>query len=230
MTFGKKNKIDTRIKLGTTELPRVETVKFLGMWLDQNLTWDKHLSSLKSKIKRNMTMLQVAINLLDINSKKILYYAQIYSHLSYGLPLWGNMVSTTKMDSIQRLQNKCIRKVDIYEKHVANTYHKHKILKIKHALILENCKLAYRLEHQVLPTKLLQLFNTNQKGKCLKKTHTYNTKNKGIPNIARTHCKVYNTSYLCSSIRDYQNLNTELRKVKSLKAFNLLLKDKLLTH
>ena len=139
------------------------------MWLDQNLTWDEHLSKLKSRIKRNMTMLQVGVNLLDVHSKKILYYAQIYSHLSYGLPLWGNMVSTTKMDCIQKLQNKCIRKVDIHEKQVEKIYKRHKILRIKDALTLENCKMAYRLEHQMLPIKLLQLFNTNQKGKCLKK-------------------------------------------------------------
>ena len=37
MTFGKKNKVDTRIKLGNIELPRVEIAKVLGMWLDQNM-------------------------------------------------------------------------------------------------------------------------------------------------------------------------------------------------
>ena len=177
-----------------------------------------------------MTLLQVGTNFLDTNSKKILYYAQVYSHLSYGLPIWGNMVSATKLESLQKLQNKCIRKVDSYEKHVANTYYKHKILRIKDALTLENCKIAYRLEHQMLPNKIMHLFNTNQKGISLKKTHTYNTRNKQIPNIARTHCKLYNDSYLCSSIRDYQNLSVELRKAKSLKAFNFALKSKLLTR
>ena len=88
MTFCKKKNVDTTINLGNTELPRVESVKFLGIWLDQKLTWDEHLSKLKSRMRRNMTMLQVGVNLLDIPFKKILYYAQIYSHLSYGLTLW----------------------------------------------------------------------------------------------------------------------------------------------
>ena len=55
MTFGKKKNVDTSIKLGNTELPRGESVKFLGMWLDQKLTWDEHLSKLKSRMRRNMT-------------------------------------------------------------------------------------------------------------------------------------------------------------------------------
>ena len=166
---------------------------------------------------------------MDIHSKKILYYAQIYSHLSYRLPLWGNMISTTKIDCIQKLQKKCVRKVDTYEKQVQKIYQKHKILRVKDVLILENCKMVYRLEHQLLPTKLSQLYNTNQRGKSLRKTHGYNTRNKMIPNLAKTHCKEYNTSYLCSSLKDYQNISAEIRKAKSLKIFNSLLKDKLLT-
>ena len=79
------------------------------------------------------------------------------------------MVSATKLESLQKLQNKCIRKVDNYEKHVIDTYYKHKILRIKDALALENCKRAYRLEHQLLPNKVLHLFNTNQKGISLKR-------------------------------------------------------------
>ena len=56
--------------------------------------------------------------MLDPLTKKILYYAQIYSHLSYGLVIWGNMISNTNMDSIQKLQNKCIKKINTREKQV----------------------------------------------------------------------------------------------------------------
>ena len=215
MTFGKNKNVDTSIKLGHTELPRVDSVKFLRMWLDQKLNWDEHLSKLKSKMRRNMTMLQVGINLLDTHSNKILYYAQIYSHISYGLPLWGNMISTTKMKSIQKLQNKCVRKIDTYEKQVQKIYQKHKLLRVKDALVLENCKLVYRLEHEMLPTKLSQLYNTNQRGKSLIKNHGYNTRNKMLPNLARTHCKEYNTSYLCSSLKNYQYISAEIRQAKT---------------
>ena len=188
MVFSKKKNVDTCIKLGDTELPKVEIIKFLGMWLDQNLTWDEHLSKLKSRIRRNMSMLQVGVNLLDIHSKKIL------------------------------MKNR-------YRKHIKNI----KILRMKDALTLENCKMVYRLQHKLLPKKLVQLYYTNQQGKSLIKTHGYNTRNKMIPNLAKTHCKEYNTSYLCSSLKDYQNIKVEIRQAKSLKTFNVLLKETLLT-
>ena len=47
---------DTSIRLGQIELPRVDFVKFLGMWIDQKLTLNEHLSKLKLKLRRNMTV------------------------------------------------------------------------------------------------------------------------------------------------------------------------------
>ena len=229
MVFGKKNNTKTEIKLGDIELPRVTAVKFLGIWMDEHLNWNEHLSKLKLRVKRNLNLLQIGTNMLDPQTKKILYYAQIYSHLSYGLIIWGNMISNTNVDSIQKLQNKCIKKINIREKHVQNIYTKYNLLRIKDILTLENCKLVHRLEHHEIPRQIETLFKTNQQGKSLMKRHNYNTRQKNLPNITRSHCKVYSTSYLCSSIRDYQKLNHDLTKIESQKKFIYLLKNTLLT-
>ena len=230
MVFGKKNNIETKIRLRNTELPRVEVVKFLGMWVDEDLNWNEHISKLKMRIRRNLNLLQTGSNLLDPHTKKILYYAQIYSHLSYGLIIWGNMINSIKMDSLQKLQNKCIRKINQNEKQVNNIYTKYKILRLKELLVLENCKLIYRLEHHRLPRQIDYLFKTSQQGKSLLKQHNYNTRHKKLPNMARTHCKVYSTSFLCSSIRDYQKIGFDIKKTEKLKKFTHLLKNHLLTH
>ena len=63
------------------------------------------------------------------------------------------------------------------------TYHRHKILRVKDVLTLENCKMAYRLEHKLLPKKLEELYFTNQQEKSLK-THGYNT---GWEQLIRSH-------------------------------------------
>ena len=51
MIFSRKNHNDIDLKLGDTKLPKVTTTKFLGMWIDQNLNWNEHLSKLKKKSK-----------------------------------------------------------------------------------------------------------------------------------------------------------------------------------
>ena len=70
MIFSKKEQKDLAIKLGDIELPRVTTTKFLGMWVDENLSWKDHLSKLKTKLKRNLILLKQGQNYLDPNTKK----------------------------------------------------------------------------------------------------------------------------------------------------------------
>ena len=230
MVFGKRNNIETRITLGNIEIPRAEVTKFLGIWLDENLNWNEHLSKLKSKLKRKLNLLQTGVNLLDPHTKKILYYAQLYSHLRYGLVIWGNMITNSKMESLQKIQNRCIRKINQNEKQLNTIYTKYRILKLKETLVLENCKLINRYEHNKLPTKIDHLLKTNQHGETLLKQHKYNTRHKKLPNMARSHCKMYSTSYLCSSVRDYQKLSLNMRKTENSKKFSNLLKNILMTR
>ena len=62
MVFGKKNNIETKIRLGNTELPRVEVVKFLGMWVDEDLNWNEHISKLKNKCIRKINQKEKQVN------------------------------------------------------------------------------------------------------------------------------------------------------------------------
>ena len=90
----------------------VDHTKFLGIWIDSHLNWKEHLSHLVQKIKHNMYLLKQGKNLLSVHSKRILYFAQIQSHLIYGLSIWGNMSSSTAINSLQKLQNKCIAQIN----------------------------------------------------------------------------------------------------------------------
>ena len=86
--------------------------------------------------------------------QKMLYYAQIYSHLSYGLILWGNKISNTQLTTMQKLQNKAIKLVDLSQTKIESTYKTLEILKLNEAIVLENWKMMHKLEHNRLPGKL----------------------------------------------------------------------------
>ena len=64
----------------------------------------------------------------------MLYYAQIYSHLSYGLKLWGNIISNTQLITMQKLQNQAIKLVDPNQTNVETSYRTLEILKLKEAI------------------------------------------------------------------------------------------------
>ena len=46
------------LKVGGVNVPQVSETKFLGIWIDNNLSWNKHLSILERKIKQNRHLLK----------------------------------------------------------------------------------------------------------------------------------------------------------------------------
>ena len=106
---GKPIKIE--LKLGNELISSVETTKFLGMWIDNQLSWKKHISHVVMKIKQNVNLLKVSNNYLTGSTKRMIYYAHIYSHISYGLVLWGTMTDKTTKQKIDRIITKC-KKID----------------------------------------------------------------------------------------------------------------------
>ena len=65
----------------------------MGVTIDDNLNWSCHINYLYSKLLANKRLLQNAKKLLTSTTLKLIYYAHIHSHLTYGLTVWGNMIS-----------------------------------------------------------------------------------------------------------------------------------------
>ena len=95
-----KLQIPDGLKLENSYINFIDHTKFLGVWIDKNLTWTAHTNRVIQKIKRNAHMLFRSKNLLSVHAKKILYYAQIYSHISYGLSIWGPMINKKTIKKI----------------------------------------------------------------------------------------------------------------------------------
>ena len=71
--------------------------KFLGVWIDDRLCWNVRLDKLMLTIQQNAHMLYRSKKYLSQLAKKILYYAQIYSHISYGISIWGPMTNKARL-------------------------------------------------------------------------------------------------------------------------------------
>ena len=108
MLFSNKNLKMEKLIVGLHSFDIIDNTKFLGIWIDQKLCWKSHISKLISKINSNMNLLKLKKNFLNIHIKKMIYFAQIQSHLTYGLCIWGNMIPDGVVNKLQKFQNKCI--------------------------------------------------------------------------------------------------------------------------
>ena len=92
------------IKVNGIHINETETIKFLGVIVDNKLTWSHHIAFLYQKLLANKHLLQVAQNLLDYNCLQSIYYTHIYSHLSYGILTWGSMAKKSDINNLFTIQ------------------------------------------------------------------------------------------------------------------------------
>ena len=106
--FGLKDINKTNILIDSIKLPTFTFTKFLGVWLDSNLNCSVHYSKLISKLNQNVNLLKISKNELNMCTKCNIYFAHLYSHLSYGITTWGNMLNSLQLSKLQKIQNKCL--------------------------------------------------------------------------------------------------------------------------
>ena len=108
------------------------------------MTWTKHVSTLMVKLKQNMHLLKLSNKFLTKETKKLIYYAHIYSHLTYGILIWGNMINQVTMNKIQKTLNSCFNLITGLSPTPIN-FRKEKMLRLQDLIQLENRKLGYQM-------------------------------------------------------------------------------------
>ncbi len=106
-TEGKVN-YDERVMINNSEIEEVTETKFLGVIIDNELTWSPHINYLIKKLKCNTGMLNRIRNCIPSHLHKTLYHTLFESHLSYGINVWGNAAKHL-IDSLFTIQKHCIR-------------------------------------------------------------------------------------------------------------------------
>ena len=65
------------------EIKRENSVKFLGVITDENLTWKNHIKVVENKISKNIGVLYRASHLLDFKKILKIYFSFIHIYISY---------------------------------------------------------------------------------------------------------------------------------------------------
>ena len=220
MFFSHNNKSEKiNLSFEQSHIPQVTSTKFLGIWIDEKLTWKEHCKKLKIKLYKNRNLLCNSMNILNAHTMKLLYYAQIYSHLVYGNTLWGNGSAKSDIQQIQKIQNKCLccvtKRKNLNKEHCDQLG----MLSIEQIVKLENLKFAYKFYHDLLPKKIKECVLHDQYGKSLQQVHKYSTRNKSIIKRPRSNCKAYYSSLLCKSIEEFRTLQGETHNIRNLHGF-----------
>ena len=144
---------DFKVSLDGTELEKVRTTKFLGVIINENLTWDDHISYIASKLSRINGVLARLKHQLHLPVMKIIYNALFSSTLHYSISVWGG-TSNTQFNRLVTLQKKAIRHVTCatckYNSHTQPLFKKLELLTIHDSFKLQCNKILYKKKLEIL--------------------------------------------------------------------------------
>jgi hypothetical protein len=97
---------DIKIKYEDKQIRTANETKFLGLFINNYLSWKAHIESIKSKLSSACYAMRSVKPYVTTNTLKMMYYSYFHSVMPYGLLFWGNSPGSIK---IFRLQKKIIR-------------------------------------------------------------------------------------------------------------------------
>lgn len=101
---------DLLLKIQNKTIQSTNTIKFLGLNIDQKLTWEPHINEVCSKISTTCYIIKQLRDTVTYDLLKLLYYGLVQSVLQYGLIFWGSSSHLNKAFIVQKKILRCMSK------------------------------------------------------------------------------------------------------------------------
>ena len=93
------------MKMDNSEIEQVFSAKYLGVIINENLTWSDHIYVLLNKTSKNLGVIRKLSKSLPLDIPHSLYNTLIDPYLQYCNIVWAT-VNTSSVDKLFRMQKK----------------------------------------------------------------------------------------------------------------------------
>ena len=225
----KKRKLSYKANVIINEQPAINQVdytKFLGLYIDEELTWKYHINHVTMKVAKMTGIIAKARHFLPLKTLLTLYKTMIYPYLTYCNIIWAS-TCPTRLKPILRTQKKLIRIIITFANYTEKSVPLFKSLKILKIFELNTYLTAvfmYSYNHDKLPAFFDNFFQTNES------IHSYNTRSS-----SKVHIEFRRTNYGKFSIRfkgaiTWNSRPNEIGNISSFNTFKTKLKGYVQDH
>ena len=204
---------DIVIKINGESLNEVDSAKYLGVYMDNKLSWNVHTNNIKLRLSKGISMLAKIRHYVPESVRRSLYFTFINSHTGYNLLNWGT-ASSTNFGTISAKTRKAIRLISFANKDepALPLFKKHSILPLEKDFELKQAMFMWKLENDLIPRSLATNFRTNR--------------NRVIPILHRLESSAKHITYAGPKI--WQNLPGDIKNIAFPKSFSKAVKNHML--
>jgi hypothetical protein len=223
MIFTNRDKnCNKQLFIRNNAISRVNEAKFLGVTIDDRLTFRGHIKSVRGRIGRSIGVLRRLSYYVPEDIMRKLYFSLIYPFIIYGIPAWGAQ-SQTELSKLQRLQDRAVRTVycNSGAGNVEQMYTKYKLLNIDQIYIYFSLIYFYKYH------RLHFSSHFHDKIDSIQVSHDHNTRFKSDNNLNLPYVRLSQTlhSFLFESIKLWNSLPDNIRSLDTLHRFKRLLRN-----
>jgi len=213
------------IHIADYQIPQVTSVKFLGVSLDEHLTWNSHISEVASKTSKNLGIMSRIAYLLPSHIRLTLYYSLIYPYLSYCNMIWASNY-TFRLKRLVVIQKRAIRIISGsgYDISSILLFHQFRVLQFEQIKTTQICEFIYKYKVHLLPSIFDNYFNLTST------FHRYEVRSADTYRTIPTRTNSRRFSLKCAGPLAWNGLSPTIRNACSLYSFKKLLRAHLLSN
>ena len=160
------------MKIDERFLERAKTYNYLGIDLDENLSWDSHIDNIVKKVSAGLGAIRRVRSLVPRETLIMIYKALVQPYFDYCSSVWGS-IGVCQSERLQKLQNRAARLITFSD------------LNIRSSTLLSDlgwdsleqrrskqlAVILFKIFHNLAPTRLNNLFKTTSS------VHSHNLRN-----------------------------------------------------
>lgn len=202
------------------------SVKNLGMLVDKDLRFTKHISTCLQKAYLMLRFIYQNRQHLSRQHKIMLCESLVLSKLNYGDAVYGPCLNSVDIFRIQKLQNSCLRLIFGIRKfdRISHTLHTAKWLNMKNRRFLHSAALFSKIIANKMPPYLFNKITYRSD------VHNINIRFKGNLTPPMHATEIFKRSFSFNIVCCFNNLPQNIRNAFNIRRFKTLLFKRLLAE
>ena len=195
-----KVKLDRDLIVDNVKIEQANKTKFLGVMIDEYLSFEHHVNHIKGKVARGLGILYKAKRFLLERSLLQLYNSFIYPYRNYCIVVWGNTCDSFLLPLI-RLQKKAMRILKGAKKldHTEPIFKELQVLKLREIYVYSLQLVLFKFHHKQLPGVFENYFKTNSA------FHNHSTRHANLLHVPLLKTKQASISVRRNGVRVYNH-------------------------